>query len=139
MITFKRILSAVLLIVMLTCIITGCTSPDKGTEKVYSYDEAIKELNAFYDQIHTDTVKPRLDIYNDNTTAAAQLADISTFPITVQGNGDIDIEIAAATEFSSAAPDDWMNIVAERFNKAGYTVSGRSVSVTVRKITSARC
>lgn len=136
MITFKRILSAVLLIVMLTCIITGCTSPDKGTEKVYSYDEAIKELNAFYDQIHTDTVKPRLDIYNDNTTAAAQLADISTFPITVQGNGDIDIEIAAATEFSSAAPDDWMNIVAERFNKAGYTVSGRSVSVTVRKITS---
>ena len=135
MTTCKRILAAVLLLTFLACSFTGCTTPDRGTEKVYSYDEAIKELNAFNNKIATDTVKPRLDIY-DNNTAAVSLADISTFAITVQGQGQINIEIAAATEFSAAAPDDWMNVVAERFNKEGYTVDGKTVSVTVRKITS---
>ena len=134
--TAKKVLSVVLLLTMLVCVFTGCTSPDKGTEKVYSYDEAIKELNAFYDQIQKDNIEPHLDIYDDNTSAAAQLADISTFPITVQGKGAVNIEVAAATELSANAPDDWMNIVAERFNKAGYTVDGKSVSVSVRKITS---
>ena len=130
----KRIIAALLALTFLSCVLTAC-GQQKSKEKTYTYDEAIKELNAFYDQIETDTVKPRLDIYDDSS-AAATLADISTFPITVRGNGSIDIEIAAATEFSSAAPDDWMNIIAERFNKAGYTVNGKSVSVTVRKITS---
>lgn len=130
----KRIIAALLALTFLSCVLTAC-GQQKSKEKTYTYDEAIKELNAFYDQIETDTVKPRLDIYDDSS-AAATLADISTFPITVQGDGSIDIEIAAATEFSSAAPDDWMNVIAERFNKAGYTVNGKSVSVTVRKITS---
>ena len=37
---------------------------------------------------------------------------------------------------SSAAPDDWMNRVAQNFNKSGAKIGGKSVSVTVRKITS---
>ena len=67
---------------------------------------------------------------------ADALDDISTFPITVKGNGDIDIEVAAATEMSAEAPDDWMNVVAKNFNKENYKIDGRSVSVSVRKITS---
>ena len=131
----RRIAAGVLSLTMLAGIAAGCTKYESGNEKVYSYDEAIKELTAFNDQIKTDEVKPQLDIYK-NESASATLADISTFPLTVEGKGSIDIEIAAATEFSSESPDDWMNIVAENFNRSGATVNGKSVSVTVRKITS---
>ena len=132
---FKRIAAAALSCAMIAGAVTGCTTYESGSEKVYTYDEALKELNAFNDQIKTDTLKPQLDIYQTDTSVKT-LADISTFPLTVEGRGDIDIEIAAATEMSSAAPDDWMNLVAESFNKSGATVGGKSVSVTVRKITS---
>ena len=133
--TSKRITAVLLLLALTISLLTACGGEDKGTEKVYSYDEAVKELNAFNDQIETDTFKPRLDIY-DTSSSSATLADIDTFPLTVVGDGSINIEIAAATELSAAAPDDWMNVIAERFNKEGYTVNGKRVSVTVRKITS---
>ena len=133
----KRIykLTAALLSCAMLAGAEGCTQYESGDEKVYTYEEAIKELNAFNDQIHTDTIKPRLDIYNSET-AAKTLADIKTFPLTVEGSGSIDIEVAAATEMSSDAPDDWLNIVAENFNRSGAQLNGKTVSVTVRKITS---
>ena len=130
-----KLIALLMISVILAAAVAGCTSPDKGDEKVYSYDEAIKELNAFNDQISADEVPARLDIY-DSPSASATLADISTFPITVEGSGQINIEIAAATELSASAPDDWMNIVAKNFNKEGLTVNGKTVSVSVRKITS---
>ncbi|MBR1483824.1 MAG: VWA domain-containing protein [Ruminococcus sp.] len=130
-----RIIAGVLAMTMIAGVASGCTKYETGSEKTYTYDEAVKELKAFNDQIKTDEVKAQLDIYN-NETASKTLASIDTFPLTVEGNGSIDIEIAAATEMSSAAPDDWMNLVAENFNKSGQTIGGKSVSVSVRKITS---
>ena len=87
----KRIykLTAALLSCAMLAGAAGCTQYESGNEKVYTYEEAIKELNAFNDQIHTDTIKPRLDIYNSET-AAKTLADIKTFPLTVEGSGSID-------------------------------------------------
>ena len=102
-----------------------------------SYDDAITEMDTLMKKVTVNKVTdPVMDIYSEETTEADALADISTFPITVDGNGEIDIEIAAATEMSADAPDDWMNIVADRFNDGHYTVNGKTVSVSVRKITS---
>lgn len=131
----KRILALFIAVLLTVGIITGCTDYESGSEKVYSYDEAITELNAFNKEIPTDNVKPQLDIY-DNESAAVTLADIDTFPIMVKGGGAINIEIAAATEMSSAAPDDWLNVVAESFNRSGTKIGGKTVSVSIRKITS---
>ena len=131
----KRILALILAVLTAAVVVSGCTEYQNGDEKVYSYDEAITELNAFNKEIAADEVKPQLDIYDD-ASASITLADIDTFPITVAGNGSINIEIAAATEMSSAAPDDWLNVVAEAFNKSGAEIGGRSVSVSIRKITS---
>ena len=47
----KRILAGAMSLAMLSGIAAGCTKYESGTEKVYSYDEAIKELKAFNDQI----------------------------------------------------------------------------------------
>ena len=65
----KRIckLTAALLSCAMIAAAAGCTKYESGSEKVYSYDEAVKELKAFNDQIPTDEIKPRLDIYNNET------------------------------------------------------------------------
>lgn len=132
----KKILSVLLAVILTASIMTACTEYTTGEEKVYNYDEAIAELNAFNQKLSADTREPKLDIYTSSDTSSA-LASISTFPIVVEGQGKINIEIAAATEMSKEkAPDDWLTTVAKNFNAAGITYAGESVSVTVRKITS---
>lgn len=130
-----RILSLLLAVMMMTFIVTGCTQHNEGNEKVYSYDEAVTELNAFNQKIKTDTIDPVMDIYDDDSEKTA-LADISVFELTTEGSGDINLEIAAPSELSGAAPDNWLNIIAEDFNKERKTIDGKTVSVTVRKIAS---
>ncbi len=131
----NRINAGILAIAMALCAFSGCTKHQPGANTEYTYDEAVKELNAFNTTIKVNEISPRLDIYSTETSSSS-LADISTFPITVQGNGAINIEVAAATEMSSAAPDDWLNEVAKNFNSSNQQIDGKSVSVTIRKITS---
>lgn len=121
--------------------LTGCGSDAITTNSnrtdALSYDDAMTELSSLVSKVDvTEVADPVMDIYSEETTEADALADIDTFPLTVEGNGKINIEIAAATEMSADAPDDWMNIIAERFNSEGYTIGNKSVSVSVRKITS---
>lgn len=130
-----RILSLLLAVMIMVLIITGCTQHNEGNEKVYSYDEAVTELNAFNQKIKTDTIDPVMDIYDDDSEKTA-LADISVFELTTEGSGDINLEIAAPSELSGAAPDNWLNIIADDFNKERKTIDGKTVSVTVRKIAS---
>ncbi len=133
----RRLLSA-LLASVLALSIAGCGSDVRTEgEKGMSRADAEAELASLLKKVNTRTVSnPTLDIYMSETSKADALDDISTFPITVRGTGDIDIEVAAATEMSADAPDDWMNVVARNFNKENKKINGRTVSVSVRKITS---
>lgn len=107
------------------------------TENVLTEKEAAEELSSLMKGIKVTTVSnPKIDIYADEVSEADALADISTFPVTVTGTGEINLEIAAATEMSSDAPDDWMNVVAKNFNHEGMEIGGKKVTVSVRKITS---
>lgn len=130
----KKITAAALMLTLVAGLV-GCTKYETGSEKVYTYDEAITELKAFNEQIQTDEIKPSLDIYQTDSSVKT-LADISTFPLTIEGNGNINIEVAAATEMTSDSPDDWINVVAKNFNNSGAEIDGKTVTVTVRKITS---
>ena len=135
----KRILSILLMCVLCATLIGGCggSSTYEEPEKGLSKEDALTELTTLLKKVDvTENTKPVLDIYSDETTKTNNLADISTFPVMVKGNGKINIEIAAATEMSSDSPDDWLNIVAEKFNSSGAKIDGKSVSVSVRKITS---
>ena len=130
----KKIIS-VLLAVSLVSALTSCSGGIDKDASRYSPEESKKELAVYYDKIAPRTLTAPLDIYDTEDTAAS-LADISTFPIVVQGNGDIDIEVAAATEMSSSAPDNWLIEAAEAFNRSKTTLDGRTVSISIRKITS---
>lgn len=138
----KGKLSKVLALSMTCLLLCSCTATQDVSfeEKEYgslSEEEALSELDALLSKVDVHHVEnPVMDIYDDEVSAAAALADISTFDVTVQGRGDINIEIAGATELTGEAPDDWLNTVARNFNKSGAEIDGKSVQVTVREMTS---
>ncbi len=138
---YPKIIS-VISAVMATCItagtLIGCGNvyTDNNTPRL-SKEEAKKEMGSLLTKVNVSTNNnPILDIYAEETTEADALADINTFPITVQGTGSVNIEIAAPSELSGDMPDNWLNEVAEKFNRSGATTSGKSASVTIRKMSS---
>lgn len=140
----KKKLSMLLAMLMLTLSIAGCGSSVANDEvmlgepeNVMSEKDAVQEMESLLKKVTVNEVTdPKMYIYTDDISEKAALADISAFPIVVQGKGDINIEIAAATELTADAPDDLLIVVAKNFNKSGAEIDGKSVSVSVRKITS---
>ena len=131
----SRIICLLLTTSLLVSTLTGCDALSSSSEPL-SYEDAITELGALTEKISVNYVDAPLDIYSSDTSENITLASIDTFPLTITGNGQINIEIAAATEMSASAPDDWMVVVADRFNAQRYTIDGKTVSVSVRKIAS---
>lgn len=138
----KKILAMFLAATMACTTLAGCAggvyTENENRKDALSFDDAKSELKALMSKISIKTVEnPTLDIYSDEVSEKDTLADISTFPITVEGKGQVIVEIAAATEFSSDAPDDWLNIVARNFNKSNQrTSSGKSIGISIRKMAS---
>lgn len=132
--TLKKVAAFALAVIM--CFATvGCGTPGYEENKTYTYEEAVKELESKLTKVSSEEVTAPLDIYDLDTTTTT-LADIDTYPITQRGNGAVDIEVAAATELSAEAPDDLLNVLAKKFNDAHLEINGKTVSVSVRKITS---
>ncbi|MBO4457406.1 MAG: VWA domain-containing protein [Butyrivibrio sp.] len=134
----RRVLSVIVSAAMIVASLSGCgNAHGDGTESRLTEDQAKKELKSLMTKVNVTTNNnPTLDIYAEDVSTADTLADIDTFPITVTGDGEINIEIAAATELSAESPDNWINEVAQKFNKAGNEIDGKRVTVSVRKITS---
>lgn len=131
----RKLLALLLVLTTSVMIFAGCGSG--GTKGDLTSDEALEEIDSMMKRVSVETIEnPTLDMNSGETTEADALSDISTFPLTVTGNGEVNIEIAAATELSSDAPDNWINETAEKFNQSHQTVNGKSVSVSVRKIAS---
>lgn len=99
--------------VLLAGFLSGCSGDSIRTDRnagSLSYEDAETELDSMLKKVRVSQVSdPVLDIYSDEVSEAEALADISTFPIMVAGSGEINLEIAAATEISAEAPDDWIN------------------------------
>lgn len=135
----RNIITLLLTAAMFLSLLTGCASDVSMGEKApeLSVADARKELDALLTRVTSAQITdPVLDIYTDEIGETAALADIDTFKIAEQGKGRVDIEIAAATELSSEAPDDWLVVMARKFNNEKMTVDGKTASVTIRTITS---
>ncbi len=135
----KRIISLTLVIVLVLACFAGCSQvyDDPSSDiKDISRDDAIAEMDAILSRVSVYEEEAPVDLdMVDYSNEADALADISVFPVTVRGNGEINLEIAADTELSSEAPDDWMNILAQRFNSEDHEYNGKKVTITVRQIT----
>ena len=80
-------------------------------------------------------VKGTVDL-SGSTTLAEELPEIDKYPMTLQGNGEINIEIFAAPEKAGEGTDGWMLEAAGKFKNEGYEIDGRSVSVSIRSMSS---
>ena len=130
----KKILSIIIAFIMLVSVVS-CVDYTQD-EKILTSEETTQELNALMKNVKIVSVsEPILDIYSDGSQESDALADIDVFPLVVKGNGEINIEIAADTELSSEAPDDWMIVIANKFNKENHTYNGKKITISVRQIT----
>lgn len=135
-----KLLAMFMTLILGTFMLSGCTGDvyTESDEPSLSYEDAVSEIDALMTKVTVKKAEaPTLDIYSEETSEKDVLSDINTFPITVQGRGDINLEIAGATEMTSEkAPNDWLNIVAKNFNKENHEINGKSISITVRQMTS---
>ncbi|MBO5162924.1 MAG: VWA domain-containing protein [Ruminococcus sp.] len=102
-----------------------------------SKEEAMEDLPKLLKKISVTSVEPRkAQVEIGSSSLADELPDISKYPLSVSGNGDIDIEIFSSTEKSSKGTDGWLNEVAENFNNENFEIDGRDISVSVRPVAS---
>ena len=103
-----------------------------------SEEEANRKLDRMLRGIQVTSVEPRKAPVNFvDTNQAASLPDIEQYPLSVSGEGDIDIEIFASPEKSGTGTDGWINEAAESFNSQKMRTSdGRTMSVSIRNISS---
>ena len=69
-------------------------------------------------------------------TSVDELPDIDTNEITVSPVTSLYAEIFSTSEKCGAGKDGWINEVAERFNREGFEVDGKPVSVMIRNVAS---
>jgi Ca-activated chloride channel family protein len=130
----KKFTALAALLAAIAILLSGCGN--SGTTTL-TYDQAKQTLDALLTKVSVQSVAPRLDIGETETTSAAdQLPDITNYPLSVWGGGAVDVEIVASTEKAGSGTDGWLNLEAENFNKAGYTLNGKSASVSIRPIAS---
>lgn len=129
-----------LMAVMVTGVVGGgvllTKNIGKSTREI-SKEEALEDLPKLLKKINIETVEPRKAQVEIGTTSLAdELPDISKYPLSVRGDGVIDIEIFSSTEKSSKGTDGWLNEVAENFNNEDFEIDGYDVSVSVRPVAS---
>ena len=102
-----------------------------------SRDTAVTQLEKKLKKISVKNVQPhKATVEITGSNLAEELPDISKYPMTVTGRGDINIEIISSTEKASSGTDGWLNEVADDFNASHYMIDGKWATVSVRPIAS---
>lgn len=106
------------------------------TNNTISQEEAEKHLEKLYKKVDLETASPQKAAIDSLTSNIAdELPDIETsYPLTVTGNGDINVEVFTSTEKGGSGTDGWLNDVAKDFNAQGFQVDGKTMSISVRSI-----
>lgn len=122
-------------------IISLTQNAGKTTDEV-SQENAIESLDKLYKKLKVGTLEPvKGNIDFDSVNMAESLPDITKYPAAVENTTNDFIEIFSSTEkatVNKSGPDNdrWLVDMADAFNKAGYTVDGKPISVRVRGIAS---
>lgn len=142
----RRRISVVLALIMVMT--AGCSSTDpagSGVKKSISKEEAEIKLHNKLEKLSSNVEAVNYLDYRDLGDGKEvfdnlfnELPDAETeYPNTVNGSGQINIEIASSTEKSTNKDnDDALNEIAQQFNRQGFTVDGKTISVSVTPISS---
>jgi len=132
------VIGALVTMILIIVVINSNSSKKEGKKAPVTQKNVTQTLEDCLKSIkvtNAEKVKGTVD-YSDKS--AANLPNINTkYPLTVEGTGDVDIEIFSTSEKAGKNNNGWLNEVAEEFNKQGNRLSnGKSMSVSVRSIAS---
>jgi len=123
----KKSLSILLALILLITTFIGCS----GSEDELTYDQAVEKLRAFQSsgKATATTVEHQPDpTWISNNVQIDELPSIDRYPISVQGNGAINIEIFSSTEKASAKSARWFDLMAQQFNNEHRSVTIRPIA-----------
>ncbi|MCI8408876.1 MAG: VWA domain-containing protein [Lachnospiraceae bacterium] len=109
----------------------------KITENKDGTGNAGKKLSRMVDRIgatEQELVKGTVEF--NESDLAAELPEISKYPLALEGKGNINIEIMSSPEKAGDNYDGWLLEVAKRFNQENIKIGGKTVSVSIRSISS---
>lgn len=134
--TMKKVV-AVLSLVAIMLSLFGCSTQTK--EENLTYDQAVEKMNAYLSNgnITSTTVSHEVDpswVGSDESTV--EMPSIDKYPLSVTGNGQINVEVFSSTEKSNTDATGWLDIQAKAFNDQNYQINGQTVSISVRPIAS---
>ena len=140
----KTIFIFLAIIIVCATVFAGCGSNGGGAKDDYgnlTKEEALESLDALLSKVYITENAPVMDIYTgDEDNEINELPNIDKYPFTVSGYASIDVEIFSSTEKASSSDlrgnDGWLNAMAEDFNREGFDIDGRDVSVSIRSIAS---
>ena len=102
-----------------------------GTKQDMTLDEMYNEL----DVEQATPVKGTVTL--DTPDLYEELPEIDKYPLSVEGSGDVDIEIFTSGEKAGKDNDSWLIDVASSFNSSDVKTSdGKTVSISVRSVPS---
>ncbi len=108
------------------------------SENEITQEDASKQMGKLLKSINVSQVTPHKAAVSDEDILSEEqeLPDIQNYPLTVTGHGDVNIEIFSSPEKAGDDTDGWLNRVAERFNGENLKVNGKTVSVSIRSVSS---
>lgn len=108
------------------------------SEEAITSEQAENKMSSLLRGINVTNVDPIKASVTDEDmlTEEEELPDIASYPFTVKGNGEINIEIFSSPEKAGDDTDGWINEVAQNFNNEKYTINGKTVSVSIRSVSS---
>lgn len=97
-----------------------------------------KDLDSLLKKVDVRTSTPeKAPISLDNNSLYDELPEITKYPLSVQGRGQIDIEIFSSPEKAESGSDGWLVECAENFNSEKITTAdGKTISISVRNVSS---
>ncbi len=125
--------------IIVTCAIVGISISNRigKSNSQLSRESAMAQLEKKLKHIEiTQTMPRKATVEISGTDLADELPDITKYPLSVEGKGQINLEIFSSTEKSSSGTDGWLNEVAEKFNDEHHEINGKWATISVRPIAS---
>lgn len=139
----KRKIAILLALTMLftCCILSGCEVVEPvevNSENVWTVlDEYATKIGYKNKDLVKGTVPERgQDNTGENNAPDImyELPDITNYPVTVKGTGEVNVEIFVPTENNGSSIVKFIEHAATEFNAANITIDGKTVSVSIRTL-----
>lgn len=136
----KSIFIIILLgVVFFGALVVGITLTKNGgkSEQEIKNKNREKNLQQLLNNIDITEIEARkASIELNPTNLAEELPEINKYPLSVEGDGEINIEIFASPEKAGTGTDGWINEIAEEFNHSNANINGKKVTVSIRNMAS---